>query len=481
MTDSRSGFLRLLGGASLGGFGALKPSDASRLTALEQRMTAVEAQAHTHTVTPTPTPSPSPTPSGNTLIVGYAYDAGTDIRNPGRGIQNSYEGAPGTLTIPVADTHTTPRRYWYLDPTDAPLTATALTLVGADLQYAIATGKLLDGRFAYSRGFDQPEPPLARIYQHLEQLLPLIGQYHYVFRTLEMGFVGPWGELHSIRSAGWTDPGAHDSGPRPQTAILLNTLLDNTPPSLFIAMRYQHQVRELIAAGQISIPKQSRIALFNDGFLRSGRDSANHIIALDNGTFPDAWSGPTYDDPVGRAWVKTWGETHPSRAESDVDNDPADSAAWALIGDNALRRGFIDGRIDNLREWGAGGLQGLVLDPKGITAEVHRRLGYRLVLTEGRFSSGYFDLDIRNDGFAPPRRNYLARVTFGSASPVIAVMSKQTTDWQPGSHTVRFTCPTAPGKIALELVDPNPELDKAAYRIRFANAGTWDAGRNWLT
>jgi len=438
----------------------------------------------------------APPISPQTVI--YSADL-SEFENPGRGIQNSYEsdagvgGGSGTLATEGIGsyTHRVARRYWYTPTADAVLPQSFLDGVATDCNSTRNAGKLIDGKFAYV-GDVGTQPSWSRIQGHINQLLPVLTTHADVFRQLEIGWLGPWGETHTISSTGWTD--SQDRGqPQPMMRDLVKTVMAGTPSSMWIGMRYPQVLIWMWDYGGLTTAEKARLAFYNDGHMTSNGVS----VAFDNGTFPGAWNDGI--DAVRRQWIADFGLTHPCRAESDL--DILAEADWARDNVyNARYHSFERQRVDNFREWGA---IALVTDYHGITAEVKRNLGYRLVMLEGRLPAAAvptqtytFDLDIRNDGYAPPRRDYVAKVKFGTAALVTATMTNQiggaakpTTGWVGGAttHKVRFVCtvPTlAAGThaVGLELTDPNTNLTHNDYKIRLANQGTWvsASGRNSL-
>ena len=494
---------------------SVAPATTTTSTATASTPTASPTAAPT--VTPASTPAVTATPvvapfaAAGTSVVVYGVSS-ENFPNPNRGFQPSYEddaSGIGKLSLSgfAADSATTPRRYAYLPTGDAPLSAAVLAGLAEDFNHIRASGKLVDLRFAYSNPDNGwASPPFSRIKSHLAQLTPLVSAHADVISTLEMGLIGDWGETHWSHTsiAGYTDPGAHDFGERPQFLDLLTDALDGTPGTLPITIRYPHWLREWIAVGALTSSQLARIGIYNDGFLTS-EWSGGVLAPHHNGTFAGAWprseadhTNPATDINQNKAFLEAWSETHPSRGESDI--DLSSEAAWALRANNLLDDGFARYRIDKCRWWGSSpDFETLVLDPLGKTEEVLRKLGYRLILNSATFPSQVvpgsafaFTMVVENGGYAPPRRSYAGTVAFGTTVVPVS-FSEPTTAWQGGTtRTVMVTgtvpqLPAGSYPLSLGLLDPHPSLQSnSKYSIRLANtvggASAWDpsTGRNNL-
>jgi hypothetical protein len=134
--------------------------------------------------------------------------------------------------------------------------------------------------------------------------------------------------------------------------------------------------------------------------------------------------------------------------------------------------------------------------------DFQKKLGYRIRLTSAQVQSSvsagkglYISLNLMNDGFAAPvklrKLNLVLRNTSTNAIYTLPFQSlaADVRKWQPGSRTVNEVLtvpadvPTGTYALSLALPDGASSLaSNAAYAIRFANTGTWDAssGRNNL-
>ncbi|MGN0556275.1 MAG: DUF4874 domain-containing protein [Acutalibacteraceae bacterium] len=87
-------------------------------------------------------------------------------------------------------------------------------------------------RFAYQRdkiewAKGDVDPHLNQVLRHIDQLKPLIEQYKDNIYAVQAGFVGIWGEWHSMINLSKED-----------CKIILEKLIDALPPELFVQIRY---------------------------------------------------------------------------------------------------------------------------------------------------------------------------------------------------------------------------------------------------
>ena len=455
----------------------------SRLTAVEGRVTAVEAYLFTPTPTATPSPTPSPTASptatpspmptatpGPTQTITYTGTT-ADFPNPGRGIQPSYESTDGGYEIgvryPVQAGYTTVRRYMYLPIADVPLTSTLLTAVANDLAYAVEKGLLYDLRFAYARNQGDPEPPFSRILLHQAQLAAVINPYAHVLNTLELGLIGPWGEQWGVNAPGFNEP--DQGGAYPKRLQLVRGWLNGAPAVQFVTLRYPYQLFWMIDSGGMTAAEQLRVGTYSDQFLE-GVDWG--------GTFKGSWIDLT-EINAQRTRLAIFNLTHPFRGES---NFAPNAWAPAHLSDFGT---FGVGTLRDIQDW----MSGLTQTQRDA---ILRNLGYRFRLdsatlpttvTAGQQATVAFT--VTNEGYASPKRPRTVYLMFGNvAAPMVGVDIRT---WQTGARTVTATVTVPPsamsGELALWLPDPNAALaGDPRYAIRLANSGTWDAatGRNRL-
>jgi hypothetical protein len=330
-------------------------------------------------------------------------------------------------------------------------------------------GLLVDLRFAYSRDFGGAEPSFQAILRHQQQLAPIVHEYAYVINTLSLGMIGPWGEQHTVRSAGFEE--SDDAGAYPKRLQLLRGWLNAAPPGLIVTLRYPQQLQWMTEQGGLTSAELAQTGIYNDGFLAN----VHH-----DGTF----RGDPAEIVASKAWLAEYTKTHPSRAESNVGSGTKDNnPTYARTSDNWLEDGFGRYHVDTLREWG---LVETALKGMGRWVELQGRLGYRLVLENATLPSTVtpgqrvvVELSISNEGFAAPRRPHQALLMFGSQPAALDGVDVR--EWGPGRHSIRaeVTVPQLAGgdhQLSLALPDAHPALrSDARYAIQLANGGVWQS------
>lgn len=138
-------------------------------------------------------------------------------------------------------------------------------------------------RFAYDgfNGTKDLEPELSMLLTHIKQLKPVFYQNKDVISYIELGFFGPWGEMHSSSICTLEN-----------VSLALDAMLDSVPENITIGVRtpayYAHfaGIDRNTLNENITTPdsKYYRIGLYNDGYLGSESDLgtfANRAIEID--------------------------------------------------------------------------------------------------------------------------------------------------------------------------------------------------------
>lgn len=154
---------------------------------------------------------------------------------------------------------------------DIPLTQKALENIDQMLSVYQKKKKNVIIRFAYDKNFEgkkDQEPSVNMMIQHITQLSPILTKYNIVLTAIEVGMVGPWGEMHSSKIA---------------TAETINLLMkafiektSNIPILVRTPKMIYNYLNITIKDIDSTIIKpgapEYKLGLFNDGYLGSSSD-----------------------------------------------------------------------------------------------------------------------------------------------------------------------------------------------------------------
>ena len=345
---------------------------------------------------------------------------------------------------------------------------------------------------------ETPNVPEARILLHIEQLNAVISKNADIINHLEVGYLGKWGEWHSGR---YTELNSRIDGDTRYKII--KRILDTSPESLPIAMRYPMHIREIL--DELPIPKGSesltnvqrdRLGHHGDCFLFNDDDRGTY--ARENLWFENQ----TLEQQKQYAFnlITSYGGNKIMGGETcspaidriaDTQNDMA-KLNWTEININ-----FWEDAIDL---WRKNLLPASGNDPSESEFDrISRKLGYRLRLIDASFpmsaksgSSYTITANLNNDGFASIIKNRPIYLVFdnGTNRYNIKLVNVDPRTWVSGSVALSQQTVTLPNmvpgkyKLALWLPDASANLQlRPEYSIRFANKNMWDVtkGYNVLT
>lgn len=416
-----------------------------------------------------PTPEPEPNPGPRTSVT-YTVDGTGIFPNPERGWHGEVNLLARTgYTSVVASGYTLARNYIRLDDYRyGPLPASLLDNLRTGLAEARRYGIKIILRFSYNFGWDA-DAPLANVLTHIEQLRPVLEEYHDVIAVLQAGFIGAWGEWHSSTNGLLTTDNKR---------AIAGALLDALPEDRMIQIRTPGHIRDVVGSPSASIDwfgtsQQARIGFKNDCFVSSSNDA---------GTYLGDQTQDRSEAAFLSAYTPTGGETCEIEAGS-----ARNSGQTALREMAEYHWDYINSNwyTPVLNRWRS----------EGVIDEMSRRLGYRLQLRSGAVTEQValgdtvtVQLDMDNVGFGKvynPRpieivlRNtatgveHRLRVTadargqlpLAGESRTLQLSARVPADLEAGSY-----------RVLLNLPDAAPNLaDDARYSIRLANVGTWEA------
>lgn len=375
------------------------------------------------------------------------------------------------------------RTYYFTDAYESPISQDFLDHISRDLDAIRAAGMKLAIRFAYTYDYGNtdasgnPIPPFLDgpsdpelIFQHIEQLKPVLADNWDIILTMHNGFWGTWGENY------YSDAFGSEANP-PVTNVqwvlrkrLTDTLLNWIPEDRFLSQRYP-QLKEQYY--NLSIPSdsitrstaytslpQARIGYHNDCFL----------VADNDYTYSDTTTQKPFVATESKYTIMG-GETCGNSTFAGCDNalHELERFHWTYLND--------DYHPDVLSRW----------EQEGCYNEIARRLGYRIVLDslfwdpDTRPGEPYtLKLYMRNVGFAAPIHNRPVEIRltdFGIPGELVLPVAVDIREWQPGPINITLSgllpndFPTNSGySLSLSMPDPSPSLaDDPRYAIALAS------------
>ncbi|MDE6567676.1 MAG: DUF4832 domain-containing protein [Lachnospiraceae bacterium] len=284
------------------------PADKPNVTPGATNIPAANASA-APTTTPVTTPSARPTPT----VVTKQYPQNLNYQEITERINNPDQGFYRPIYVRVDEdganynknivTDTTQLYHLRIDisafsqasneTADIALTKNALSGIDNLLSYLQEKNKSAIARFVYDprlSGVSNKEPALDMILQHISQLSAILDQYHDTLTAIEVGLIGPWGEMHTSTMANKDVINALTD------AYLNNTteipILVRTPKMIY---NYLGITMDDIDTYRIeSTAKAYRLGLYNDGYLGSSNDLGTYSnrekevpwLALQNAHLP---------------------------------------------------------------------------------------------------------------------------------------------------------------------------------------------------
>lgn len=400
-------------------------------------------------------------------------------------------------------------RYFFLeDFKTSAITQDYLDNMQIDFNTARAAGVKLIPRFAYTETTSSVGcagdicPPYGDasktwVLSHIAQLQPVLEANKDVIATVQMGFIGIWGENYYTDFFG-------DASQAPDYKLLdnnwtdridvVNELLNVVPDERMLQVRYPQQKQRAIYG--INAPTNSAALTLAEAF--AGTDKARlgfHNDCLlasadDFGTFTDygnssssSMSDTTNLKPYfneDSKFVVVGGETCSDGYSPQNDCASSDPSAYGDTEIERMHYSYLNAQFNNdvNNDW----------ETDGCMDEIKKRLGYRLELQEGTFSDAAqpnqvieVDIDMKNVGYASPynERGVALMLRNTATSEVWFVeLDDDPRFWFADNSTYNITeticipggLPLGTYDVLLNLPDPMPSLTaNPDYSIRLAN------------
>ena len=285
------------------------PSSAPTASSLPTGIPDTPTTSTAPTITPDTTPSASPTPA----IITKQYPQNLNYQESIERINNPDQGFYRPIYVRVAEDGVSYNKNIVNDTTqlyhlridisafsqannetaDKVLTENALSGIDELLSYLQEKNKSAIARFVYDPGLNgasNKEPALDMILQHISQLSTILDQYHDTLTAIEVGLIGPWGEMHTSTMAN-----------KDVINALIDAYLNNTTEIPILVrtpkMMYNYlgiTIDDIDTYRIESTAKAYRLGLYNDGYLGSSNDLGTYSnrekevpwLALQNGHLP---------------------------------------------------------------------------------------------------------------------------------------------------------------------------------------------------
>ena len=370
---------------------------------------------------------------------------------------------------------------------DIELTQDMLNSFNQTLKMIKENGETAIVRFAYTyEGDKNKEPSIDMILTHIKQLCPIFTENQDVISYIELGFFGPWGEMHTS-----------DVCTQENVAKALDVILNNTPEKIKIGVRQpkyyaywagieRDKLSENITT---SGTKEYRVGLYNDGYLGSESD----LGTFNNRELEIKWLGNQANHTL------YGGEVVANYASGTPLNTVKYMSEEAFKTHTTYLNGIYNDKV--LEAWKNEKYEGkdqLYKGKNGYTY-IANHLGYRYVIRKANLQNKVeqgkklnIELNIENVGFANLINNKIVTIVFVKNDKIYEVKTKiDPTKWK--SKQIK--------KLQFEVELPeklddgnwniylrisqygNLKIDNNYQCIRFANEGQmWnqDIGANYI-
>jgi hypothetical protein len=375
------------------------------------------------------------------------------------------------------------RLYYIGDFINSNFTNSYLTNITNDFTAARTAGVKLILRFAYSN--QNSTPPFnaskTQILSHISQLTPLLQANLDVIATVQMGFIGSWGENWTTTDLGIPPLNATNWQDRKD---IFDALLAAVPTDRMIQVRVPQMKQKFadgINAPITSLAQNSRIGHHNDCFLYNYNDQ---------GTYRNM-STDVADTTTFKAYLKTDVDRNVVVGGETCGGNYLNANCLANSGqaENELKR-FRYSFLNSGYSAATLGLWTSCLDV------ISQKLGYRFALVNATYPTTVTngsDLNIgflvRNDGFARPynprKAEFILR-NVATNTRYYALVNTDPRQWEVDATTTvneSFCLNSVPNgtyDLFLNLPDATSSLyNKPNYSIQLANDNVWESSTGY--
>ena len=397
-------------------------------------------------------------------------------------------------------------RYFRLqDFVNVPITQSYLDNMQLDFDAARTAGVKLIPRFTYTTTYNGSAPygdaTKARILEHIAQIKPILQANKDVIATLQMGFIGVWGEQYYTDHFGFAGDGPLTATNIADRNEVLNALLDAIPSDRMVQARIPQYKQKAVYGTNASIntaaltdneafdgSNKARIGHHNDCFLTTEADYGTYLDLSNNNDDSGVINTLKNYLEADSKYTVMGGETCADLGDrSNCMTDPNSGDA-----DTEMRRfhySYLNSQYNNEvnDDWIPYCME-----------DIKKSLGYRFVLTSGTYpattskgDSVTIEINLKNVGYAAPfnprKVELILRNTTNTNELFTVTLADDPRLWLPNSEVniqqklcMGYDIPVGTYDLFLNLPDPEPTLhDRPAYAIRLANTNVWEAATGY--
>ncbi len=444
----------------------------------------------------------------NTGVIDYPADNSTNFPNPERGWHVQFEtcadineqlDANNLIQIRTTSNISLVKKNYNLRLyKTTPLDQAFLTLLQNDFNACRTAGMKLIPLFRYNACEGQPAPnaPIERIFEHMDQLKPLLTNNKDVIAWVKAGFIGAYGEWHDA-----DDPSLLEM---PKKGDILNKLLSVLPTDRMVNLRHARDKRDIYnqipitAAEAYGGTNKARVGHENDSYGSNAIDYGTYYFGEGNGQAEDIELVKTFLEQENN-YVPQGGETSGLCGElpTDVQYHQCD---YALLTMKRLKYSSIshyelfdvNAPCNTIPIWGAGGCE----------PEMKLKLGYRFRLVQSTIPTTIsignnlqMNFKVANDGWANPvnprgvsivlrnkttNQEFFIPITDGLSIPADRSLDPRfwatnTTTTVTVNKALPANLPLGNYDVLLHLYAPETSIkSRPEYAIRLANQNVWE-------
>lgn len=354
---------------------------------------------------------------------------------------------------------------------DKPLSSAALSGLKELLAYLKSQSKNAIVRFAYDPNYGgqkDKEPQAETIYQHITQVSKILNEFQSTITAIEVGLIGPWGEMHSSAMANSL-----------VITPIIKTFLSNTT-NLPVLARTPKMIYDFLGITINEIESYEikegseayRLGIYNDGYLGSDTDLGTYTNRAKDIEF---LSKQTSHLPFGGEVVVPESKLH------DIEVCLPEMFKINLNYLNYEWNNYVIDKWENSLYNQACGQDSAYYNASAFKY-IENHMGYRFVLKNSLFSYSKkqdkldIELSIKNVGFGNLNKEKYAKIIFVNDKGEV-VLSKQVNSF---SGSEKYSC-----SLDLNLENGNYSVyfsvygdeheGSAIYDVQFANAEEYNS------